>query len=383
MKKILFGVAALGLLGLAGAGVGLKAQDVVETKADAALRDQDGFKTGDTIYVEPKASWSAENAKFAIAFLDSSDTKTTWSPFLTDYTRDGVLQWTIDDSFDYVAVKVIVVRFHSDATACEWGQKWHQTKDLTVGNDGFTSAYNCIWLDDTPSGSANAGFYAYHESSYQLTVGETTKYLTKKWGESKLSGTFDASAGDDVSLLVSSAAEDITPEDRYSNNISSTNKVKVAGSLTFYVGMEADHSTWASGYSGSGATGLQDFCDYLLSSTVSAGVCSDPTGELWNNIKGSWGYCDSAAQAEFNSATITYGSEAAHASVVAEARSRYAYLNSKYGVSLDGATLPSAHNVAALESGNDNSFGIAALSLIAVIVLGAGAFFIARKRRAE
>ena len=34
MKKILFGVAALGLLGLAGAGLGLKAQDTVEAKAD-------------------------------------------------------------------------------------------------------------------------------------------------------------------------------------------------------------------------------------------------------------------------------------------------------------------------------------------------------------
>ena len=35
MKKILFGVAALGLLGLAGAGLGLKAQDTVEAKAAA------------------------------------------------------------------------------------------------------------------------------------------------------------------------------------------------------------------------------------------------------------------------------------------------------------------------------------------------------------
>ena len=386
MKKILFGVAALGLLGLAGAGLGLKAQDTVEAKAETAYRAQAGFKTGDTIYVQPKTNWTAASAKLAIAFISEGDTHTTWSPFLETLSRDGIYKWTIDDSFDYVAVKIIVARFDPSAPTPDWGnyKSWGQTKDLVVNDSGFVATNNTIWLDDNCGDSSNAGFFAYDESDYQLTIGDETHYLSRdSVDDGELKGTFTVAASETVSLSIDGAPADINPNALYSNNLTIEKKIKVAGTVTFFVSTAAGHTTWVSGYSGSGATGLQTFCDYLLSATVSAGVCADPTGELWNNIKGSWDYCDGTAKAEFNSAAITLGAEVAHASVVAEARSRYAYLNGKYGVSLDGATLPSAFNVAALESSNDNSFGIAAISLIAITLLGAGAFFIARKRRAE
>ncbi|MBO6285954.1 MAG: hypothetical protein J6O18_06580, partial [Bacilli bacterium] len=79
MKKILFGVAALGLLGLAGAGLGLKAQDTVEAKADEPetpvywyYRGSDTDKTStswgmgnDTYRVEEGelASWTFKNGE--------------------------------------------------------------------------------------------------------------------------------------------------------------------------------------------------------------------------------------------------------------------------------------------------------------------------------
>ena len=55
MKKILFGVAALGLLGLAGAGLGLKAQDAIEAKADG------------TYYLVGSGSFKGEGDIFSIA----------------------------------------------------------------------------------------------------------------------------------------------------------------------------------------------------------------------------------------------------------------------------------------------------------------------------
>ena len=49
MKKILFGIAALGLLGVTGVGLGLKAQDLLETKADGTVyylkSDKQGWDT--------------------------------------------------------------------------------------------------------------------------------------------------------------------------------------------------------------------------------------------------------------------------------------------------------------------------------------------------
>ena len=63
MKKILFGVAALGLLGLAGAGLGLKAQDSVEVKAAYST-------TLKTIYLElaeGKEYWQTEKIDADVA----------------------------------------------------------------------------------------------------------------------------------------------------------------------------------------------------------------------------------------------------------------------------------------------------------------------------
>ena len=73
MKKILFGVAALGLLGLAGAGIGLKAQDTVEAKAGVGDNSAWGLvgTDGETASIFAGNAWSP-SSKYFLKSTDNS-----------------------------------------------------------------------------------------------------------------------------------------------------------------------------------------------------------------------------------------------------------------------------------------------------------------------
>ena len=95
MKKILFGVAALGLLGLAGAGIGLKAQDTVEAKA-----------AGDTFTVKARLYSDAPEAPEIRIHLWQNGAKpyTNWEslPAMTSSKQDGYYLYTYEAPNTYI-----------------------------------------------------------------------------------------------------------------------------------------------------------------------------------------------------------------------------------------------------------------------------------------
>ena len=386
-KRNLFLTLGLSLtlgVGVAG-GLAMSKLEVNEVEATTTYRAQDGFKTGDTIYVQPKSSWTDANAKFAIAFLDTGDAHTTWSPFLTNVSRDGIYYWTIDDRFNYVAVKVILVRYGPSKASPDWSDLWGQTKDLVVGSDNFNKNNNCIYLPN--SVSQGGGFFAYNESDYQLTVGSKTEYLTRaSIDEGEFSVTMEVSAGDSISLTVDGAPQTLTPNSNHANNANSDLKVKVGGNHGFYVRVEAGHTLWVTGYDNCGSDVLQNFCNSILSNTISGSTCN--VGH-WDWVQGAWNYVleqDNSAElvARFNAGVINWGAEYNHTNVINEARTRYAYLHEKFDVTLTNATLPSSARVVPTNSVNNT---IDSSIIVAFVVIGliatAGAFFVIRRRKEQ
>ena len=125
MKKILFGVAALGLLGLAGAGLGLKAQDAVEAKAEGER----------IIYLKTNNDWETGGARFACYFFIKNGSD-TWLD--CDSTgNDHEYSVTVPEA--YVNANAIFCRMDPAAAANNWDNKWNQTSDLSIADGNYAT----------------------------------------------------------------------------------------------------------------------------------------------------------------------------------------------------------------------------------------------------
>ena len=80
------------------------------------------------LYLKPNSNWKVDNARFAAYFFGNGD---TWVS-MTDSDSDGIYEVEVPNGF----TKVIFCRMSPSAEANNWGNKWNQTEDLTIPNDG-------------------------------------------------------------------------------------------------------------------------------------------------------------------------------------------------------------------------------------------------------
>ncbi|MBO6285953.1 MAG: InlB B-repeat-containing protein [Bacilli bacterium] len=128
MKKILFGVAALGLLGLAGAGLGLKAQDTVEAKAEVPAY----------VYFEWTGSdwetWGADISDMYAYFFDGATAKgSAWRGDKAVSTETVSEKQYAKFAVPSGATGVVFNFLHDGWDADDWT---HQTNDLSIPVDG-------------------------------------------------------------------------------------------------------------------------------------------------------------------------------------------------------------------------------------------------------
>ena len=378
MKKILFGVAALGLLGLAGAGLGLKAQDAVEAKAVS-----DGF------------------------YLTG-----TWNDFSTS---EGLLSCTVDPENanlqKYSGLHITagstflkLIKITDGETA------WYNT----TSNPSYpTNTYINSWWVNEGTGYGNVGLYldAGREAVYDVTFDSTNGNCSLNYTEMSLTigdesvtlakntdsndpefyGTISsAQVGESVSIVSAGHELPLAVKEGEDNNLTNDKKVKAAnGEVTIYYNGYSG-ATWLSGYS----TNLHNFVSGFLADTISAGECADPTvatkeeTNVWTFYK-NWhaDFADYETTAFQNAVTTVIGS-GTYSGELQEAAKRYVHLLAKYencaddpftGVTVGG----SAKIVFGLDEANKD-VSIAPIALVAIAAaIGIGAFFIARKRRAE
>ena len=360
MKKILFGVAVLGLLGLAGAGIGLKAQDTVEAKADEITYYLTGSFNG----------WSTNPAECVpFVYNNASEVKILGQEFTGNNTF-SVFTSANTTIWDNPVVESRGINVYTISQTVQGGSK-------TVAGIHYNNAANTFNLYFNYSLNK---FYV--DFAYKLTVGEKSVWM-EGHNESEHAGTISGvSAGDAVSVTAfDKTGGTLNIGNKHSNNINSSKQLKVGGTVTLYLNRN-NWDTWVSGYSGSGADGLQDFCDSLLRNTPDCAVPAVDS-DVYEWISGDWDSVSASGKSEFLGATPNYGMGKQYSSVVVEARTRYGYLLDLGMVDFTGS-LGSARNVSQYETASsDNGLATIAIVVTAATLLGAGVFFIARKRRAE
>ena len=396
-----------------GAGLGAKSE-VKEAKASTAYRSQDGFKKGDTLYIEPQAAWTGSNAKLAVAFFDSSD-NTKWSGFLSTKSNDGFFKYVCPDEWgdSYTAVKLAVYRYGPDKVSPDFSDLWGSTNDITVGDSSqdlkFDKYTNCIWLQNGCDGEwkSNAGSFAYDESKYQLTVGENDPvYLTREGNTGRLSAEIEVKAGDSVTLKVDGVAASLSPESTPTNNLKAGTPVtvKVDATMTIYVEKDSEHTCWASGYADELNDTLKLFCERLLVSTINAGTCGDPTDDgstvsYDGYPKNTWAYFKdwytsdgfSSNRSAFSTAVSSarYGQDLSYTGLLDEAACRYATLVVKYNINGANAFAGSAPALSSVFVGFDNITSSANNSIIVIVaisvvsLLAVGGYFLLRRRKED
>ena len=387
-KKLFLGIAGVGLLGLVGAGVGLLNNvNVVETKAEGELREHAGYTNGDTIYLQLKDAWKADNAKFAFYFFQSTnDSNNKWSPILTERTVDSHYKYVLDSSFTLEYDRVIAVRLDSSATTGNWGNKLNQTGDLEAA---ITT--NCVWLPDTPANSGG-GFYTYSESRYTLHVGARSVAMAlNPDNDGQVYGTISgASAGDWVGVAYNDQDPgNVTRTDKYSNNLDGDNKLKVGGDVTVYLNRDG-WGAWVDGYNNTMSIPLQNFCDDILAGTISAGSCY--VGDNWlNDFKLRWDgsrtgdnasdyNLSPADKTRFTNAVPNEGEPYSYTGVLQEARTRYVHLVKNKGA-VDFAGIVSLSKVStSLNNNNDNGIYVV-ITISSIALLSAGAFIVLSKKK--
>ncbi len=88
-----------------------------------------GGESGDW-YLTPNSNWKQANARFAIYFFNASGN--TWVD-MKDENGDGIY---VADTPDGKWTSMIFCRMNPSATANNWDNKWNQTADLSIPNDG-------------------------------------------------------------------------------------------------------------------------------------------------------------------------------------------------------------------------------------------------------
>ena len=414
MKKILFGVAALGLLGLAGAGIGLKAQDTVEAKADTY-----SYKAGDVFYFDDNNSsaWTGAN-RVAVYFFGDGD---NWYDTVTvvddaAFTHDGTIyKFVLPDIGDKNYTAMIFVALNSSEPA-GWGNKKAQTVNLTfssfagtnyfqINDTVYDGKYDCSWSYreiDIANGAYLRGVFGGVEhwgSSGQQFLG-----LAGNDHETIFTTNFvSLSAGDKVKVVI------------YHNgllakwlNINSVNSAdlglysvsndggdfKVASAASYGFRLYYNNTSEGNEYWDYFAvtTGTEWADAFLNSMTCDASGLTAPVfkkdGESWNTYATSYDALDTIAKDALFGATASDDGSAIqqaakrHDVIVAHHKYTAFMTNGAKSATRAPAAAAVVTNFNAM-SGNDNGATTIAIVAAAAAVLGFGVLFIARKRRAE
>ena len=391
MKKILFGVAALGLLGLAGAGLGLKAQDAVEAKA--ADTDVAGYYLVGEGDVNGKTlnSYDASSVYAVNKLIDNPENANEWM-------IQGVVFSTIGKS-----MKIQVVHFDGSAVD-SWDYKCASVSEY---GDTASSNYINVWDDGdsagiyTDNGIRVFDIYINKESkNYHFAQSS----LKCKIGLDEASSTFNGDNEDELKFSLTGVTKDtslsiytcndvaigFTNSKTVGTNLNADNQVIVGGSLDVYINRWTYTISWVSGY-----YNLHSFVSGFLTDAVDTDCATNPSTTIKEEETTVWNW-----YATWHAAMNDDEKDAFQAAVTAidgdpsswetgnelsEAAARYVYLAGKYSLSFAGVSLSPAKEVSALNEKPGVSGGMETVLITASVALVAclGAFFIVRKKKAE
>lgn len=103
--------------------IGLISVPTVTKEVEAATTSTDTI-----LYLTPNSNWTQSNARFAAYFFGNGE---KWVS-MTDSDKDSVYEVSVPSGYS----KVIFCRMNPSATANNWNNKWNQTADLIIPNDG-------------------------------------------------------------------------------------------------------------------------------------------------------------------------------------------------------------------------------------------------------
>ena len=413
MKKILFGVAALGLLSLAGAGLGLKAQDAVEAKAAG---------TGEYVYFQLTngSNWLKYTNRFSAYFFYKSGDETV------DAWADAVRANDLDNLVYKVEIpeqtagkewqNVIFCRMNGATTENSFanGVRWSQTDDIVFtvsdykgkvcnintgydGSDTFGNSYSWggVYYEQTAvlvgaGGAAvetplvisdeNRTPKQYKIENITIEGGDSVYLKITRNGASTYYG-YSALESGTGSLLNEDAVTEGAVVDGDVKKITFNN----TGNYSLY--LKTDGKLWSQLDSDSIAS---EYADYFLASFTCGGTEGPNAGTVtaeagtWTTLASKWDGMVSGAQDIFNSATPNEGGNK-YDQVIA----RYKYVIEKYGTGVysdfmgrdyEKATAKSTYSMS--EKGDVNA-AVITVTVTVSAILAAGAIAFARKRRAE
>lgn len=85
---------------------------------------------GTTVYLSPNSNWRADNARFAI-YVWNDNNSHLWVD-MTDSDGDGVYEAVVPEGYN----NIIFCRMAPDKTKNSWDNKWNQTDDLIIPENG-------------------------------------------------------------------------------------------------------------------------------------------------------------------------------------------------------------------------------------------------------
>ena len=96
-----------------------------------------------TLYLKPNSNWTSANAWFAAYFFNDSKEE-TWVK-MEKVGETGNYQVVVPDVNKYT--KVIFCRMNPASENLNWGNKWTQTGNLTIGDNNCYTIKDGTWED--------------------------------------------------------------------------------------------------------------------------------------------------------------------------------------------------------------------------------------------
>ena len=171
-------------------------------------------KTLSYLHLKPNANWKQSNARFAAYFFGNGE---TWVSMEQD--RDDYYTCEIPTNKKYP--NVILCRMNPRTTANNWNNKWNQTEDLVIQNNGnnlYTVKDN-TWDKGGGDWSRfldNSQWTTYTEPTYDVTINITGKGAIVINGQT-YEGTTEETTTLTIEVVVNHAltVTAITPADRW------------------------------------------------------------------------------------------------------------------------------------------------------------------------
>lgn len=98
------------------------------TLEEAKAYEEPALTEGNQIYLKPNTNWMQDSARFAVYTWDGGD---QWFD-MTDSDSDGIYEVLLPESI----INIIFCRMNPNNLANSWANKWNQTSDLKVPDDG-------------------------------------------------------------------------------------------------------------------------------------------------------------------------------------------------------------------------------------------------------